>query len=506
LTGRRRATPADEGDAVGGEAVPPGSIDDVAGAGRTLLRANHVRVGATGVLGSAAFVVGVGAIGPVHGTTLTTDWLGLLSTGNARPWWAVPLVIGGVCGLVAAWLVLMLLVRQGRSSTRRVCSLAALWGTPLALGPPMLSNDVFSYAAHGVLQLSERDPYRTPPAGLGHSPVLSAVDPRWRFVRSPYGPVATWLEHAAAWVGRGNLVATVLLLRALAVVAVILIGYLAVRTASASGRPTAAALTVANPLLLLQGLSAVHLEVFMGVFLLAALWAASRGRPATGVALACLAGAIKIPALLGAGVILVIAARESSHRVRRFAGCVAAAVAVWAGLTLVVPDAWGWVAGLSTPGRAHTPVAPTQLATSALAWLAHGTVPTSVLETVCRTVGAVLAVCIVGWLVLTSTRRPAASTVGLGLLAVAALAPVVYPWYLLWGVLCLSVVATRRLTWQIVILCAGACFIDLPGQSAVSMLVVEAVMGVLLAATFWIPRAGSAQAPDSAPELLGALT
>jgi hypothetical protein len=318
--------------------------------------------------------------------------------------------------------------------------------------------------------------------------------------------VATWLEHASAWLGRGNLLATVLLLRALAVVAVILIGYFAVRTAHASGRPTAAALTVANPLLLLQGLSAVHLEVFMGAFLLAALWAASRGRPATGVALACLAGAIKVPALLGAGVILVVAARESSHRVRRLASCAAAAVAVWVGLTLVVPDAWGWVAGLSTPGRAHTPVAPTQLATSALALLAHGTVATSVLETACRIVGACVAVCIVGWLVLTSARRPAASTVGLGLLAVAALAPVVYPWYLLWGVLCLAVVATRRLTWQIVVLCSGACFIDLPGQSAVSMLVVEAVMGVLLAATFWIPRADSAQPPESAPELLGALT
>jgi len=459
-----------------------------------------------GLLGSAAFVVGVGAIGPVHGTTLTTRWLGLLSTGEDRPPWAVPLVILGVCGLVGAWLVLMLLVQQGRSSTRRVCVLAAMWGIPLALGPPMLSNDVFSYAAHGVLQLSEHDPYRTPPAGLGHSPVLSAVDPRWRFVRSPYGPVATWLEHASAWVGRGNLLATVLVLRALAAVAVILIGYLAVRTARGAGRPTAAALTVANPLLLLQGASAVHLEVFMGALLLAALWAASRGRLATGIALACLAGAIKVPALLGAGIILVIAARESSHRARRLAGCVAAAVAVWVGLTLVVPDAWGWVAGLSTPGRAHTPVAPTQLATSALAWLLPGMVATSVLETSCRIVGAFVAVCVIGWLVLTSPRRPAASTVGLGLLAVAALAPVIYPWYLLWGVVCLSVVATRRLTWQIVTLCAGACFIDLPGQSAASMLVVEAVMGLLIAATFWIPRADSPPAPESAPELLGALS
>jgi hypothetical protein len=55
----------------------------------------------------------------------------------------------------------------------------------------------------------------------------------------------------------------------------------------------------------------------------------------------------------------------------------------------------------------------------------------------------------VAWLLVTAHRRPIMATTGLGLLVVAALGPVVYPWYLLWGLVCLAPLARspKHVTW-----------------------------------------------------------
>ena len=462
-------------------------ISPVAPAGRAPLPWLAVLgLGVAGAVAACGVVVGVGAVGPVRGTELHTTWLGLIRAGSPRAW-AGGLVLASVASMVLVWALLLVAVHRDQVSSRRVWTLAASWATPLAVGPPMLSNDVFSYAAHGVLQLSEFDPYRTPPAALGHSPALLAVDPRWRHVRSPYGPVATWLEHAAAWTGRGNLLATVLLLRVLAVACVVAIGLVAARLVPEKYAAMALALTVADPLLLLHGISAVHLEAYMGALLLGALLAVQRDRPALGVALACLAGAIKVPAMLAAVAILAVVARSPVDRVRRLTRCVAAGAVVWLGLTLLVPDAWGWLRALGTPIRNRTRGVPTELVASAMGPVLRGWVSPATLQTAARVAGALVAAGIVGYLLATAQRRDAARTVGLGLIAVAALAPVVYPWYLLWGGLCLAVVPEPRIGRRLALLAAGACFVDLPGQDTAG-----GVVGTVLAATLLV----AAGAPD----------
>ena len=464
-----------------------------AGGGAT--RTDELRVGAArlsrpalrglgllGTLAACGVVVGVGRVGPVRGTRLQTTWLGLLPPGSADRIWGARLLLVSVALLVLTWALLLLAVHRRRVSTRRVWALAALWATPLAVGPPMLSNDVFSYAAHGVLQLSEHDPYRTAPAALGNAPALLAVDPRWRYVRSPYGPAATWLEHVAAWTGRGNLLATVLVLRLLAVVCVIAIGLLAVRLAPERHAPMALALTVANPLLLLHGISAVHLEAYLGALLLGALLAVQRDRPELGVALACLAGAVKVPAMLAAVAILAVVARSPRNRVRRLIRCVGAGALVWLGLTLLTPDAWGWVQALGTPTRNRTAGAPTELVASALGPVLGNWWSASALELAARVAGALVAVVVVGYLLVTADRREPARTVGLGLVMVAVLAPVLYPWYLLWGALCLAVVPDARTCRRVALLSAGACFVDLPGQDGAIGVAAVVVAAVLLTA------------------------
>lgn len=70
---------------------------------------------------------------------------------------------------------------------------------------------------------------------------------------------------------------------------------------------------------------------------------------------------------------------------------------------------------------------------------------------------------VVVWLALTSERRPLAASVGFGLLALAALGPVFYPWYLLWGVLCLLPTATPRRRDWLIALCGVATLVALTG-------------------------------------------
>jgi hypothetical protein len=69
----------------------------------------------------------------------------------------------------------------------------------------------------------------------------------------------------------------------------------------------------------------------------------------------------------------------------------------------------------------------------------------------------------VAYLTATVRRRPLEATVGLGLIAVAVLSPVIYPWYLLWGALCLAPVAKGRVRDLLVAACASAAILAVPG-------------------------------------------
>ena len=51
-------------------------------------------------------------------------------------------------------------------------------------------------------------------------------------------------------------------------------------------------------------------------------------------------------------------------------------------------------------------------------------------------------VCVLIYLVVTARQRSLERTAGYALLALAVLSPVTYPWYLLWGVVCLAPAAT----------------------------------------------------------------
>jgi hypothetical protein len=113
-------------------------------------------------------------------------------------------------------------------------------------------------------------------------------------------------------------------------------------------------------------------------------------------------------------------------------------------------------------------------------------------------------------------KKGSLRAIGLTLLAVVLLAPVVQPWYLLWGLVLLAPVATGWIKRWLIILSVGAVFLGLPGGEqllhdfrysnrlyvAVALLV---LLGVFLAPLGKVRPRGAADAaerigmPDAVP-------
>ena len=111
-------------------------------------------------------------MGPVLGSATLTRWFGLLSGSPARvdgrllPGLLQALGIGA---LVIVWLLTLSAIWTGRWREDVVWRLAAWWAVPFVLGPPLLSSDVYSYAAQGELLARGLDPYAAGPAALGEA-------------------------------------------------------------------------------------------------------------------------------------------------------------------------------------------------------------------------------------------------------------------------------------------------------------------------------------------------
>jgi hypothetical protein len=441
----------------------PGAVACVA------VRHSTLRYAGAGFAASLLIVLAGGHIGTVRVTIPLTTWFGVLSPVGYRPGASmVPglVLIAAIIGLVLLWLNLVRGTHPAAATEPRVWAIAGAWSLPLLLGPPLLSSDVYTYATQGLLVDRGLDPYSVGPSALGNVPAVGAVDPAWRSVPSPYGPLATWFQHFAVVIGGGDPLGAVIVFRLAAALCVVAIGVLAAALAG-SRRIPALTLTVLNPLVLLQVLSAAHLEGLLCALLLAALLVWRRGNPVLGVVLACAAAAVKGPALVAVVAIVAWQAtlrRRDRGRLVPFDGAREAAVAVGAcvGLTMLVPHGWGWVSALNTPALNYTAGAPASLIGTLFRPIVQ---PASFddLAMAGRTAALLAAGCIVVYLTATVRRRPLEATVGLGLLAIAFLSPVIYPWYLLWGVLCLAPVAKDRMRGLLVLACASGAILAVPG-------------------------------------------
>jgi len=413
-------------------------------------------LGSVGLLASLVFVAAYGRTHLVLGATPPTSWLGLLSAPSSAGWRGICSVTAwaGMLTLAGCWFGLARLALVGRLGLRPAAAIAGGWAIPFVVGPPLTSFDIYNFATQGRQLLSGISPYTAPPDQLPAGAMLAAVDPRWRHVLSPYGPIGLRFEWLAALFGHGDATATVIWLKVLAVVCTLAVVVLAVRLSGPRRRPLTVVLLALNPLLLTTALSAGHLEAPMMALLLGAVLAERTRHPSVALALALTAGLVKAPALLVVVFLVIEHARDHSRTLSRAKtllrdGAVLAVVGL-AG-TLSVPHGWGWTSTvLHTPATGRALWTPStvlaELATPVLS-VAHVDLPFDSVLTVTRLAGLLA----VAGLTAVQLRRRTRWEKRLGgcLVALAALGFVLYPWYLLWGVPLLIIGARRRTAFRL---------------------------------------------------------
>src|SRR4051812_18100588 len=317
-----------------------------------------------------------------------------------RPITAV-LFVAGVILLGVAWIGLIGRAERARLTERErtwaVLLTAALWFTPVLLGPPLLSSDIYSYAAEGAMVTQGLDPtaggqqggmsllQRTPDIGYVHH-----VDSVWRNDGNPYGPVQMGVA-AAAVAGTGHdYQLTIWALRLVALVGVGLAAWGVHEIARLSGvaPPAALAFAIANPIMVLHVVGGGHNEALLMGLLTVGCAFALKGRWWLGVVLIALAAGVKLPAAAPLVYLSWVRPPESARtlaRVKEVTKSFVAAVAVLLVACFVVGIGLGWIGAAKNAG--------TTLGTLAVATQA-GFAVSKILRTVGLAVGddAVVAV------------------------------------------------------------------------------------------------------------------
>lgn len=396
-----------------------------------------VACGAAGSALVAAGAFGVGALPRAGG--VQQGWLGvdLLRDSSGGRATATALAATGVLLLLLAW---------ARLPHHLAGRAAVAWSLPLLLAPPVFSRDVYAYAAQGALLDAGLDPYEVGPAARPGA-LLDSVAAQYADTPSPYGPVFLLLARAAG----DRVVPAVLLLRLLAVAGLLLAAWALRRSGGALW------LGVANPLVVLHGVGGAHNETLMAGLLLTGL---STRRAWLAAVLVTLGGLVKVPALAGLAVLPVrddrvppparrATGRRADARTAAVVGLAAGATAVL--VTVVSGVAPGWLR-TSVQGVAG----PNLLSPAYGLGRALGAVDPV------TTVGTALGLTVAAVLLLAAPRLGRERALGWALVAVAALAPAVQPWYLLWGLLPLAVVAGRRTRNALAAASAVLCLAVLP--------------------------------------------
>ncbi|MFI5688742.1 polyprenol phosphomannose-dependent alpha 1,6 mannosyltransferase MptB [Streptomyces sp. NPDC051636] len=164
--------------------------------------------------------------------------------------------------------------RRGWAPDTRILFWAgALVALLLANLTPVGSSDTASYAAYGRITAVGGDPYVMTPAQLGGG-YASLVGAAWRNTPSVYGPVATWLQAGAAFVGGDQPALTIRVLMLVNVAAFLATGYLLTRTADDPVR--AGLLWIANPLLIGVLVAGGHMDTVVAGLAVCAIRLVSR--------------------------------------------------------------------------------------------------------------------------------------------------------------------------------------------------------------------------------------
>jgi len=489
-----------------------------------------VRTALLGLLGSAAVVVGSLMGGSSFETHLPGAWFfgmpggafGWIGTDAALPTISsLALIFGGLILLTRVWLGLLRYLGQHEGfPVRRVVLVVFVWAVPLLAAPPLFSRDVYTYAAQGEMVSHHINPYDYGPSVLGATSFNEMADSVWSNTESPYGPTFLTADGVLDQASGHQILPDLVLLRLLALAGVGLMAAATPTLARSLKRDPAHAvlLGAGSPLVLLALLGGAHNDALMVGLLMAGLAVAKRIGTVPGIVLCALAAGVKSPAALGVLFLGWVWAGPGAPVRRRIAQTALAGVIALATVevvALISGTGWGWIRTTTTADASFTGVTPVNVVARIASIGSHIVqAPISVMGM--RPVFSVLGLAIavyVGWRqLMRSPEEGPVKTLGITLLVLALLGPIVWAWYVTWGVVVLAPAAKGKMTSLLIVISTFWAFAGLTSVHGIfqrmlhTFIVPDLLLLALLAAIiimplgqFAVPRANRDRMPRVTP-------
>ena len=400
-----------------------------------------------------------------------------------RPITAITFVIGAAM-LSIAWLGLISRIEHSqlpaRARMRSVVACAVLWFVPLLLGPPLLSSDIYSYAAEGAMVTQRLDPTSDGMYKLLYGDYITRTDPVWRTPSggNPYGPVQMGTAATIVEVSGHNVELTLLGLRFLAVASVLasIWGLSEIARRHGVDPPTAVAIAIANPITVLHLVGGAHNDALLMALLVTGVAFALRGRWPLGLLCMALATGVKLPA---AAAIVYLAWERAGigavfrDRVKSVGKAMAAAGAVIGVLCIAIGiSLYGWITAMQNSGKTMGTLSLTTrvgYVVSSLFRLIGLPSNDATWISLFRLVGFAAAGYICLRLLGVTHRIGAVQAAAISMLAVMLLGPVVWPWYLAPAIALLGAAGVGRWRPSLLVLTVSFAFEVFPrGNSILS--------------------------------------
>ena len=338
----------------------------------------------------------------------------------------------GVLLLTMVWLE----IKHENHSPFQLARFALAASLPSLFVPPLFSRDVYSYIAQGHLMLEGFNPYQTGVSALNNWFDLG-IDPMWAETTTPYGAVYLLIEKFAAAVATDNPYLSMVVLRAINLVAVVITIYGLNRLTKLHGINANFAiwLAVLSPITILHLVNAVHNDSLMIAALVWAFVFAQEKHLFAGAIILTLAIAIKPIALVALPFIGLTASTSTlKSKIRIWS---ISSSTVFAGLFIlaqITGTGFGWINAITTPGSVLNLAAPisalSELLSSATALFGHDF--NSQIFTGFRVLGLLVSAIYIAKLVLTDSKTNSTRKAALAFACMILLSPVVFPWYFLW--------------------------------------------------------------------------
>jgi hypothetical protein len=230
-----------------------------------------------------------------------------------------------------------------------------------------------------------------------------------------------------------------------------------------------------SPLVLLSLLAGAHNDALMVGLLMAGLAVAKRYGTVPGVILCALAAGVKSPAVLGVlflGWVWPGPDAPTRRRIGHTALAGVIALGTMEAMALISGTGWGWVRTTTTADASFTGVTPVNVVARGASVLSHIVqVPLSTMDfrPVFSILGLLIAIYVGYRMLLRSPRDGVIRCLGITLLVLALLGPIVWAWYVTWGVVVLAPAAAGRLRTALIVISTFWAFAGVTSVHSVYM-------------------------------------